>query len=1242
MRKSFNFRAAIGLGALVLATSCVAQRPSRNGVFNENQYLRKSFLVRPGDSDKPDSGWLLKATITDASAPNVFGDSSIFGLYAGSHNSGELVHFVVTSDKLQMVSNREISTAKTVGQQGAVVNAWPATNVDLKYRINLDGETTNFYEENQELDWQVRQWVKVNLDKNDMSDLAPLGGFYSQNVANCVDSGTESATLVPGSFMVDEKHDYMEWSVQVTLPIKWTTECIEAYGPMGDAAARLGRETETVTLKYSMTRAAEKPTYQPLIIGEKDPILRKYGPITYNSIARDPDTGLLGSNTYVVRFDPQKEIKWYFEKGFPAKYMPYFTSKLPTDLKTCSNYPTGANTCAQDSDCGANGKCVAVTPLQGIQTIEDGTNKLLADSGAPARVSFHQADEPLEDGTAITRTFGDVRWNMLRWLESLDQQAYFAGVESGVVDPRTGEEISSDIVFENFAIKDYYVTRINAYLDAIGASNGNPFSETAWPDQPNDASGKPIACSAATDVGKTVPIVPDTLAHNHNGNSTLFQKMQQYLYKPVNQYGQLGPQDFVMTHADDKGNLDQDFFTAYYTYLPYIVYGDPDANPFVTPEGMSAAGAKASDKLWNLIRKEAELHELEGKLDRGYQPFDPAGPTGEADALAFMKHYKELTLAHRDLRYTKMEMQYMPGVGQPLSHADAADNFAMVAAIQRDARHCVQGADGKIHWETKEEWVQNLIDTYWSQVFWHEFGHALGLEHNFMASVDRPNFPAPPAQNAQNADGTTRYPLYASSVMEYNAAVDRVFWTAGWGPYDQGAISWIYANNLSSTDVGPKPVPMGMSAQGVSGQVSKTVPWNDPNGFDAMGKEKQYLFCNERHTRYTPLCRPGDIGTTPSEITANEIDAYEWQYKWRNFRQYRKIWDNSHYGDGPMNTVTELRRFLSLWSYDMSSSELTQRFQQLGITPPQGAPAAQYYYDQLTSKFNDEMAHAGQISAAFHEAIVQQSAGARPYVTVYDNYFGDVTQQGIFLDKLDAIQGFTSLWPVDNYDPTQAAGAYITSYSSYGTTFYLDQVAIGSIYGTVAEQAIQSMLGGSFDAFYYAKPLAVAQFSYDTHDPNYLGANASPARVEAQEWAGGYRFIRLEDFLNFFRDIAIAHDFYVDTQGGDIIDCTKPDVNACNYDPRTPRGYPTDTYWSDQYNRFVGPDGRRWIWAYLQDRNEWLVADQDRNTATYPTMYNYTTDVVFGKDDGNAGNAFGLSLQLKYMYDYYYQSLGQQ
>src|SRR5262249_54392029 len=162
---------------------------------------------------------------------------------------------------------------------------------------------------------------------------------------------------------------------------------------------------------------------------------------------------------------------------------------------------------------------------------------------------------------------------------------------------------------------------------------------------------------------------------------------------------------------------------------------------------------------------------------------------------------------------------------------------------------------------------------------------------------------------------------------------------------------------------------------------------NDPLGFKDEKTETQFLFCNERHTKYTPLCRAGDLGSTPSEITANEIENYEWQYQWRNFRRYRKVWDLTNYADGPLKTVTEPRRCMSLWAYDMSGSEVTQALQRIGVPLPQSATSAQLYYAQLTDKFTQEMSAAGMLAGAFHEAVIQQSSGQRPYVTVFDNYF---------------------------------------------------------------------------------------------------------------------------------------------------------------------------------------------------------------------------------------------------------------
>jgi len=1178
---------------------CVADRPARNGVFNENQYLRKDWLVRQGDSDVPDRGWVLKATVTEASEPNVFGDAAMFALYPGSHSGGDLVHFQITSDKMLMINSREIdgaeANATTVGRVPEAINSWPVTNVDLKYRINLDGEKSNFYEENQELPWDQRQWVKVSLDRNDASDLAPLGSFVTANVAKCADMGNASTTLVPNSFKVDEKNDYMEWVVQVQLPIKWDdADCVEAFGPMADTARRLGRQYETVNLKYSMVRAVDKPTYQPMTIGETDPIRHKYGPITYTTITRDTDTGLLAANEYVVRFDPTKPIVWYFEKGFPDRYKNVFTRNgLPAGVK-----PLPANT----------------------PTIEDATNKLFEDAKVTARISFKEWNAPPHDGDTepYERTFGDVRFNLLRFLETYDQQSYFAGVTSGVIDPRTGESLSQDIVFSNFAIKDYYVTRIDAYLQSLGAS-ADLLSPQPWPDptvpDPNDPS-KQVSVPCVE--GATVPIVQQSLVTNHNGQSTLFQKMQSYLYKPADQYGPLGPQDFTADHTQDNN----DFYNAYFAYVPYLVYADPELNPFVTPEGSNSS--YGGGEMWQMIQKERQFHEMSGKIDRGEDMFDVNAPNGSRDALSFLGTLKNLTLNHRNLNYARQAMHFAPQIGRAVAHADAVTDFAMERVVQRDARHCTGG-----HWETKEEWINALIDTYWSQVIWHEFGHAMGLEHNFMGSLDKTNFPVA----GKNPDGSTKYALYSSSVMEYNAVPDRVFWGAGWGPYDAGAISWIYGNPDGHPQAGPPPAG---PVQGISGQVTATYPWNDPKGFAADGREIQYLFCNERHTRYTPLCRAGDLGTTPSEIAANDIENYEWQYKWRNFRQYRKIWDDSKYADTPANFVTEQRRFLSLWAYDMSSAEVTQALQRIGVKPPAGADSAQLYYEQLTQKFTDEMSHAASLAAAFHEAIIQQTSGQRPYVTVYDHAFGAVTQQGIALDKLFALQSFTAVWPVDNYDPNQSAGRYIASYSPFGLSSTVTGVGIGATYETVGEQAVDAMTASPFDAFAYFRPLAIAQFTNDSNSLNYISAASGALRPEVRDWAGGRVFGRLDDFIQYFRDIAFENNFYDPVNG---IDCRERS-NDCKYDPRTPRGYLQDTHFSDPYNEFLGPDARRYIWVYVPDRNQWVVADRDRNSATYTVMRNYTTDVILQKDDGNGGvTAFTDLQQVKYFIDYYTQAI---
>ena len=839
--------------------------------------------------------------------------------------------------------------------------------------------------------------------------------------------------------------------------------------------------------------------------------------------------------------DPEEALVWYFDQGFPEKY-----------------------------------KAVFNDPTTGIAAQ---TNKLFADSGRKITLSFKNYDEDLTAGQG-PRQFGDIRYNFLRWIADEYSTDGFSGITLFGVDPRTGELKDCNIEFVDYNIQDSIVQRLDAYLQSIGACagfdpktatcpNGSSISDltTPWPDPADQGS-----CTA------DIPIAQAGLVANHNGSSTLYSKMQQYLHKPAETYGNLGPQDFIPSQ-------DADFTQAYYQLLPYYFFADPDMNEFVVREG--GGGVYGPAEYWTDMKNETAFQALSAQIEQGQTPFeDVTGTAGLTNATAFLNNLKTLTQGHKDF---VNKLHYAPFQ----SHMDAPEAFSLPALMAKNARHCK--ADGT--YETKQEWVQNLVDSYWALVMWHEFGHSLGLQHNFAASVDQPNWDV-----KTKADGTPvldqwgnpQYKQQQSSVMEYGIAPADTFSTPGWAPYDRGAISFIYANDQKNGVSDP-------STTGVSGQLSATAPWKDPNGYNADGTEKQFLYCHHEHLKYSPFCREGDYGTRPSEIIANQIDMYEWQYKWRNFRTYRKIWDDSQYASAPIGIVTDMRRFVPLDVYDWNTGEIADTLHRLGVQPPASVNSNAEYYDQLGNKFNNEVSSANQMVAAFHEGIIQQSSGERPYATVYDKYYGDVTQQGIILDKLYAMQSWVGLWAMDNYDPNQA-GAYIASYSGAGD----------DTYDSIAEQAVVSMIGGGYDVYPYFVPLAVAQFAQDTHSPNFSG------RVDARDWIGGYVFNREQDFLDFFRKKAIDNN----ADG-----CT--DLATCTYDPQAGTV-------SDQYNQFLGPDNRTWIWAYIADRNQWVAVDKERNTASYQIVRAYTADVIYSKDDGSfPGSAYSLELPIKYFMDSY-------
>ena len=1045
------------------------------------------------------------------------------------------------------------------------MNAWPSTSVDLKYRVNLDGETTNFYEENQENDWQVRQWIKINFAKNDLNDLFAFGGNVSPVIQKCTNYTEAASTLEPGSFVVNEADKSMKFTVNLTWPIYFddtnAATCLQAFGASGDNFFRANRQNVTMSILYSFVRPEKvvDGTYVAMPVSEKDPIRHKYGAFEIQPLYRDQNSGLLSAQQLVMRFDPNKDIVYYFAPGMPKEYRDFF-------VKTMAD-KTNANILAKTGGKTKSGDAVKLKFLNFDDFKDYGDGKGVDGEGS-------------DDHPKLARQYGDPRYSFINWHSDLDNGSGLLGIAQFFTDPRTGETISATVnVFEG-PFRDTVQQRLELFLSTVG-------QEYLLPNGEFDDSKYPQGCKD----GDQVPLVPQNVASMLNQASTVYGKMQQYLQKPTATYGYLGPANFVPQHNPD-------FYNAYFSVIPYQVYSDPAANPFVTPEvnDYVAAGAKH----WKALERQAEFHQVASQIDHGLDPYSTDGPDAIKGAVAFSNKWESLA---QDVTYNQFANFYRPG----MHAADDASLFSYFDVYAKNGRHCV---GGKL--ESRADYTAHLIQSLNEGVAVHEFGHTLGLRHNFMGSVDQRNFPL---------DAAGKPMMFSSSIMDYNQFISEAFFetngaSTGWGPYDAAALGWIYGNNLSANSVGPAQLPQGTAAKGISGQVSNTLPWKDPLGFQAGTTEVPYLFCTDDHLAYTPLCRQYDMGSTPAEIMSNTIQQREWNYLWTNFRLYHKYADFSAYDVAVVRDFGEMRRFLSLWNFDWSPGELTNTLRLIGTPVPPGANAAEYF-NQLNDKFSTDISVANQLGAAYHRAIIEQGSGERPFITIYDPFFGDTTQQGIQLDKVEATTSFSTLWPaISNFDPSQAGNFYL---SSVGGT-------IGdSTYTTVSQATLVDFLGAGFASYTYAQLGPLANFAASTHSTRYSGQPA------LQSWVGGWAFERERDFLDFIHSIAIKNQFKnCDENNVNCSPCVS--LDNCTWDPRPLQVKTSHVTQSDRYYRFQGPDGRTYIWGYLKSRNQWILADKDRNVATYKLMLDWNTDVVNDLDDGT-GSAFGLEFKVRYAVD---------
>ena len=361
------------------------------------------------------------------------------------------------------------------------------------------------------------------------------------------------------------------------------------------------------------------------------------------------------------------------------------------------------------------------------------------------------------------------------------------------------------------------------------------------------------------------------------------------------------------------------------------------------------------------------------------------------------------------------------------------------------------------------------------------------------------------------------------------------------GLYDEAALQWIYGTETARQTV----------------------------------MAQDFLYCTDEHRARSPLCTAHDLGITPSQITLNAIERYDWQYKFRNRRAYRTFWDTSGYVSRVYDGIFPLSRMWYMGIFDWSNNNVQDTLKRLDQISGTVQPAA--VYEEAAQDMINDMTAANAMITAFYSSVLSQSASSRNYQTEYDPYFGDMLRLGIIVDKLFATVAFMGLQKVSNYNPNVDTFA-----AMYDKPF-------GETNRQLAMHVLDNMLGAGYDTFPWFKFLAVNVFAQTTNT-NLVDHPELKERIAIQ------RFARAVDMEEVYPG-ALAEASAVDN--------------------------PSQVFLNN---------GEEYVYSYLADRNWHLVARKSRSPVSYQFIRDYNTTVNSG---GNlTTDTYGIKTLLAY-YEYY-------
>jgi len=1046
---------------------CVDYRPVRNGLADESVYLNKSELTQP-DAQNGDDAWLFKVTVVKASTPNVVGAYAFPGL----ESDAKVVKFRFREDSMQMLDgyrmqpeDPENANDDQPTRTDRVILEFKGKHVDTKLRESLDGERTNFLEENTELKWAERQKFKVDFESTNVDPVAGIAWYYGDFIQDC--AKVLSRNLIPDS--VERTYDGKDQKdlryLSFVLEVNYNLNVFTTGSPCYDMLSMV-TDTSSATIHYRLSfYRPGKSSYQPQVVPEKDPVNKKYGAFQVLNVYRDPNSGLLDGRALLKRFNPDRKepVVFYFSEGFPPKFKPMF-DKIKAD-----------------------------------------TNQILEEAGALLRVDFQDYN-----AFGIEHKIGDPRYSFIAWHQAIDTTRGLLGYGPSFADPRTGETLSATVNLYNVGL-DYYRYLIQDYLaENAGLQKPAGYEDKTWEQIPwGDIRCTKGEKGQADEQGNA----------KTDRNATLQTRLFQEMMRAMKRTEAPSWDAFVPTPQRGWDN----FLTDYLRTLPEYRYSDPGANGYVWQTAEKSAVAEFRDRMHTETEFNSAMTDiLYNKSPFGVVPlYSVAGIEAQN---AFSSQMRGWIDNHEKLERQKNKL---------FSHKcvlefNAGDAFSAIAS---SARRCQDSG----FWESNETYSDRLIEGMIFNVAIHEFGHNIALRHNFYGSVD--------AKHMHQGE-------LSSSVMDYVKSYEEATSAPGWGDYDKAALGWIYGNQEKRTEV----------------------------------MQQDFLYCTDEHADSSPLCQRHDLGITPSQIVLNAIERYDWLYKIRNRRAYRKFWNT---GDAIGSAYSAIFNPLRIWYmgiFDWAGGGVQDVLKRLDQADKTRRVLTPQQYDEIAQDFYRDMESAVALIISFYDAVVNQNAEFRNYQTEFDPYYGDVLRLGIIPDKLYATYAFMDLQAAFNYNPNVAS--YV---ALYDYPFATPQN------NALAQKVLDDMLGANYDTFPWFKYTAVNLFAAATNT-NMIDNTKLRERIAIQR---------------FDNQLEVAEIYGPEA----IKDATR----------------------SDNESQVFFHNGETYAYTYLKDRSWHLVANASRSPVSFQFIKEYNQDIR--ANASTTTDNYGLKILLAY-YEYYNNLLG--